>query len=216
MRSSIILSSRKDPDLIALYRKIGSIEFSNMIKDALRMVTRKGYNPKYKPTESLILQGNLEEETVKINLIITSQKDEDIRELLSHVLPGELGNFIKNALRFYLGPAIILPGYMKKEFSDKLQITPVTTQVFVIDNLNAQASTLVKKRKKRSSKPKPRKTSFVSNKNTFEKEEHTFINTIEIPTIQNNIYTTSSSSDDIAQDALNDDDVLAMLENLLG
>lgn len=156
MRSSIFLSGKRDLDLIALYKKVGRSEFQRLIKDALRMITR-GYCDRAKPIpSSFVLRGSLNEETVRINLVLTSEKDEDVRELLSHVFPGERGTFIKHALRFYLGPAAVLSGFMDEEFSSMLQNISVPVQVFAVGRVNAKPATPKKRREKKGKVPAPR------------------------------------------------------------
>lgn len=56
MRGSIILSGRRDPDLISLYRTVGTQEFSRIIKDALRMAIRGGYVPRTKIPETICMK----------------------------------------------------------------------------------------------------------------------------------------------------------------
>ena len=115
MRGSIILSGRRDPDLISLYRTVGTQEFSRIIKDALRMAIRGGYVPRTKIPEGATLHRDPKPVNVKVDLVITAEGDEDVRVFLSHARKRELGFLVKQAVRFYIGPALTMQAFLDEE-----------------------------------------------------------------------------------------------------
>lgn len=235
MRSSIVLSGKRDPDLIALYRKVGNSEFQNLIKDALRMIVYGGYWGTKRIPEGLLLQGNPEEGNIKLNLIITSEKDEDVRELLSHILPGKMGTFVKQALRFYLGPATVLSGFMDNEFSGKLQANPVPVQIFAIGDIETKRKK-PKKKTVRNKKTKVENPTSTNRMKSSAKTEESFVassfsqindvvlqkevdiqtknvSSFEEPIIEKDCQ--SSCESVCANSGNEDDEMLALLEGLL-
>lgn len=130
MRGSIILSGRRDPDLISLYRTVGTQEFSRIIKDALRMAIRGGYVPRTKIPEGATLHRDPKPVNVKVDLVITAEGDEDVRVFLSHARKRELGFLVKQAVRFYIGPALTMQAFLDEECQAALQKMAVPVQVF--------------------------------------------------------------------------------------
>lgn len=210
MRNCILISNKKDPDLVALYHKVGKKEFANLIKDSLYAITRIGYKGKTKIPEDLLIQSN-EYEDIRFVLTITSQKDKDIEALLLNVKKRRLGQFVKQVLRFYIGPAIVLSGYLENDFIKTFEqkVTPV--QVFAIGELKSEP---VVKTIKRKSKPKAKHTV------TKSKENYVSPITMEQPSFpqftteddSNSINTIEHTNTSVGND---EDDVLAMLEGLL-
>lgn len=221
MRSSILLSGKRDPDLIALYKKVGNSEFQNLMKEALRQVLGGGIPVMHKFPDGLILHGSAFEETVKINFILTSEKDSDVRELLSHILPGRLGTFIKQCLRFYLGPVTALSGFLDDDFSNILQAKPVPMQVFSIGDFSQKNSKSQRKKpvRKKATTPKKPVTKTPVEAIPETKEDVSFTS----PIIPKTIITESipSSWDESPQEnnitgtGNEEDDMLALLEGLL-
>lgn len=133
MHKTIILSGKRDPDLVSLYRMVGSKEFTKLMKEALRMAVRPGYKPVTKLPEGFTLQAPENNEDIRVDLCVTSAKDADVEEVLSHVLPRELGLFAKQAMRFSMGAVSVLQAYLDADFTQKIVHNPLPTQVFSIE-----------------------------------------------------------------------------------
>ena len=215
MRGSIILSGRRDPDLISLYRTVGTQEFSRIIKDALRMAIRGGYVPRTKIPEGATLHRDPKPVNVKVDLVITAEGDEDVRVFLSHARKRELGFLVKQAVRFYIGPALTMQAFLDEECQAALQKMAVPVQVFSLGQTVTVTKTV--------------RTKNVVKKDTIKAKEIPVIPAIPVNT--ENIAPPSfnlpnPTFDDTAnlapQTETNaggtneEDDMLAMLEGLLG
>lgn len=215
MRGSIILSGRRDPDLISLYRTVGTQEFSRIIKDALRMAIRGGYVPRTKIPEGATLYRDPKPVNVKVDLVITAEGDEDVRVFLSHARKRELGFLVKQAVRFYIGPALTMQAFLDEECQAALQKMAVPVQVFSLGQTVTVTKTVRTKNvvKKDTTKVKETKVIPATPVNTeniappsFNLPNPTFDDTANLaPQTETNAGGTNE-----------EDDMLAMLEGLLG
>lgn len=215
MRGSIILSGRRDPDLISLYRTVGTQEFSRIIKDALRMAIRGGYVPRTKIPEGATLHRDPKPVNVKVDLVITAEGDEDVRVFLSHARKRELGFLVKQAVRFYIGPALTMQAFLDEECQAALQKMAVPVQVFSLGQTVTVTKTIRTKDvvKKDTTKTKETKVIPATPVNTeniappsFNLPNPTFDDTANLaPQTETNAGGTNE-----------EDDMLAMLEGLLG
>lgn len=215
MRGSIILSGRRDPDLISLYRTVGTQEFSRIIKDALRMAIRGGYVPRTKIPEGATLHRDPKPVNVKVDLVITAEGDEDVRVFLSHARKRELGFLVKQAVRFYIGPALTMQAFLDEECQSALQKMAVPVQVFSLGQTVTVTKTVRTKNvvKKDTTKTKETKVIPATPVNTeniappsFNLPNPTFDDTANLaPQTETNAGGTNE-----------EDDMLAMLEGLLG
>lgn len=215
MRGSIILSGRRDPDLISLYRTVGTQEFSRIIKDALRMAIRGGYVPRTKIPEGATLHRDPKPVNVKVDLVITAEGDEDVRVFLSHARKRELGFLVKQAVRFYIGPALTMQAFLDEECQAALQKMAVPVQVFSLGQTVTVTKTVRTKNvvKKDTTKTKETKVIPATPVNTeniappsFNLPNPTFDDTANLaPQTETNAGGTNE-----------EDDMLAMLEGLLG
>lgn len=207
MRTSIWLSHNRDPDLIALYRKLGKSEFSNVIKDALRIIVRGGSKKGNSPT-GLLLEAKQDEEDIKINIILTSEKDEDVRELLSHVAARKMGAFIKMAIRFYMGPVTTLSGFMDNHYTASLQENIVPMQVFALGGTIQSPVKKVRKPSVKKAKPHISSTSKPSTPQIPLSQP--IVNTIPV-TLESIEEEPKKNNSNISEE----DEMLALLEGLL-
>lgn len=215
MRGSIILSGRRDPDLISLYRTVGTQEFSRIIKDALRMAIRGGYIPRTKIPEGATLHRDPKPVNVKVDLVITAEGDEDVRVFLSHARKRELGFLVKQAVRFYIGPALTMQAFLDEECQAALQKMAVPVQVFSLGQTVTVTKTVHTKNVviKDTTKTKETKVIPATPVNTeniappsFNLPNSTFDDTANLaPQTETNAGGTNE-----------EDDMLAMLEGLLG
>lgn len=215
MRGSIILSGRRDPDLISLYRTVGTQEFSRIIKDALRMAIRGGYVPRTKIPEGATLHRDPKPVNVKVDLVITAEGDEDVRVFLSHARKRELGFLVKQAVRFYIGPALTMQAFLDEECQAALQKMAVPVQVFSLGQTVTVTKTVrtkdvVKKDTIKTKEPKVIPATPVNTENiappSFNLPNPTFDDTANLaPQTETNAGGTNE-----------EDDMLAMLEGLLG
>lgn len=215
MRGSIILSGRRDPDLISLYRTVGTQEFSRIIKDALRMAIRGGYVPRTKIPEGATLHRDPKPVNVKVDLVITAEGDEDVRVFLSHARKRELGFLVKQAVRFYIGPALTMQAFLDEECQAALQKMAVPVQVFSLGQTVTVTKTVRTKNvvKKDTTKVKEIPVIPATPVNTeniappsFNLPNPTFDDTANLaPQTETNAGGTNE-----------EDDMLAMLEGLLG
>lgn len=215
MRGSIILSGRRDPDLISLYRTVGTQEFSRIIKDALRMAIRGGYVPRTKIPEGATLHRDPKPVNVKVDLVITAEGDEDVRVFLSHARKRELGFLVKQAVRFYIGPALTMQAFLDEECQAALQKMAVPVQVFSLGQTVTVTKTVRTKNvvKKDTTKVKENPVVSATPVNTeniappsFNLPNPTFDDTANLaPQTETNAGGTNE-----------EDDMLAMLEGLLG
>lgn len=217
MRNCILISNKKDPDLVALYNKVGGQEFANLMKDALRSIVRGGYEGKSKLPKGMLLQNNKDYKDVRFVLTITSEKDSDVRELLSHVSDRKLGQFAKQALRFYLGPAVVLSGYLDNAFSQTLEERSTPVQVFALGEIKSEGKRREKKQIKRAHVPKkPAKKEALpyTGYSTSTYMENTPAH-VEIPYAEQIDEISILPQNDISNTGSEEDEVLAMLEGLL-
>lgn len=114
MRKIVVLSSGKDPDLYALYRTVGSREFSKLARDSLRATVRPNYRSQVELPEKMdtdFLPG-----TVELQLYFSEEKDPDVVNLLEHCRSKKAPAFIRHAIRLHVGAAYVLPSYLNSDF----------------------------------------------------------------------------------------------------
>lgn len=215
MRGSIILSGRRDPDLISLYRTVGTQEFSRIIKDALRMAIRGGYIPRTKIPEGATLHRDPKPVNVKVDLVITAEGDEDVRVFLSHARKRELGFLVKQAVRFYIGPALTMQAFLDEECQAALQKMAVPVQVFSLGQTVTVTKTVHTKNvvKKDTTKTKETKVIPAPPVNTENIAPPSF--NLPNPTFDDTA-NPAPQTETNAGGTNEEDDMLAMLEGLLG
>lgn len=237
MRIIFPISYRNEPELMALYHKLGSKDFMLMVKDALRHTIRPHYVGKVEIPDNLLLEAPTENIKIRLNLSISSAKDADVNTLLRGIKPQFMTKFIKQCLKLYLGTKGF-QAYFNDEYSDKLaQLFSTQSAQIVYQFHNPTIATEQQVIKKPSTKPRiPRKTKSAGVFEDFDKNNYPEIQTeageinIHQPTIispekvflssQEKLLSVESSNKDNNKEMnLNvegtEDDILAMLEALL-
>ncbi len=127
MRKPITLSGKNDPDLMALYERLGKKEFIKMIKDSLRCLVRAGYRNEvnipisFKDGDGNVLPKADKTKRIQVGLTFSDKKDADVTYLLDQVEKGMGGLFIKQAIRFHVGSLLILPAFLSNGFCENLR-----------------------------------------------------------------------------------------------
>lgn len=136
MRKILMLSARRDPDLVAIYNSIGKQAFIKLTKDALRSCIR----PNYKICDQITIKNEIQNDKkiINVELSITSTNDTDICELLQNVKDRQANAFIRTCIRFYIGRVTILQTYLNNDFT-ALITAPQIIQVFGGFNLSSEA-----------------------------------------------------------------------------
>jgi len=137
MRIPIILSYRRDYDLISLYDKLGKKQFLLLIKDALRAIIKQNNNPKVSLTNITFFDTDYSKytEDIRVILSVTAENDKNLELLLSHIGRRLKNQFIKQAVRLYVGTST-LTAYLDDEFKNQILKNIVPTQVLFIGNFN--------------------------------------------------------------------------------
>lgn len=217
MINVIYLYNKHDTDLIGLLEEVGIKNFRGIIKDALRILTRPGYTPKINIPEYKPYSG--EKERYQVFISIQSEKDEDVRELLTHVKYRQINSFIKMALRFYLGVVPTLSSMLDMEL---IKTIPVyTPNGIIVLSSNTYNTKNIKKSKKVDTIKKVNKTIREKEKEILQNKQEEII----VPINQNNenknnnieISNTNIVSIETNNEVTNidDDDVLSLLEGLM-
>lgn len=220
MRKILMLSARRDPDLVAIYNSIGKQAFIKLTKDALRSCIR----PNYKICDQITIKNEIQNDKkiINVELSITSTNDTDICELLQNVKDRQANAFIRTCIRFYIGRVTILQTYLNNDFT-ALITAPQIIQVFGGFNLSSEA----KPRAKRSYAPRGRKKTTNKQQLSDNKKENIEIekdnlsevvvtnkNEEVIPEYKNFIpENTSSNKTDTVDEQ---DEMLNLLNSLLG
>lgn len=236
MKKNIYISYQRDLDLVALYKEVGSKKFMNLVKESLRVLVRKNYTPVHKlPPEFMLSQFISKEEQksndyIRLQICLTSYKDDDIIHLLEHISDNKAGFFIKNALRFYIGPVLCLQGFLDDEFRDNLYHNSKLTQVFSLGSFESEKPVRKPRKQKTSTvrKQKRKETSNIEStlqiSETRKNVEQNPVAKITTQTVENTDFPIISSpvNTDIIQENPNnsnmseEDEMLSLLEGLLG
>lgn len=123
----LFLKRNRDSGLIRLYHTLGAKEFRKVVKDSLRVLTRPGYIPKVIiPTiDELVDIPEYKDKSVRLSIKL-SNNDKDVVDLLNNVKLGTIGNFVLDALKFYIGPIFA--------FNSNLVATEIETVPFYTPN----------------------------------------------------------------------------------
>lgn len=183
-----------DTDLCGLLNEAGVKDFRNIAKDALKVLTRPGYVPKtvipgFKP-----LTDTEHSKVTTVQLSIQSKKDEDIRELISHIKPRQFNSFVKTAMRFYIGAIPTLSCMLDMEL---IKTVPVYTPNGVIvfpNTMNMETVNFSSKRK--STKQK---------KDTIKKANDVITKTVQLNSTKNTAFETETS--EIKKDTKNQQNI---------
>ena len=123
----LFLKRNRDSGLLRLYFTLGAKEFRKVVKDSLRVLTRPGYIPKVTIPTLNELAEIPENNDKSISLSIKlSNNDKDVINLLNNVRLGTIGNFVLDALKFYIGPIFA--------FNSNLVATEIDTVPFYTPN----------------------------------------------------------------------------------
>ena len=208
MRKILILSARRDPDLVEIYNNIGKQSFIRLTKDALRSCIR----PNYPICQQIAINQDIKRDTIKktinVELSITSANDTDICELLQNVKDRQANAFIRMCIRFYIGRVTILQTYLNDNIS-RLITTPQIVQVFGGFNLEKPKKKAVKHR----STPKREKIKVNSDNSMDNLSEVTHQNEEVIPEYKFQIPENTSSNSSTGDEQ---DEMLDLLNSLLG
>lgn len=205
MVSVIYLYKTHDADLIGLLEEVGIKDFREVMKDALRILTRPGYIPKINIPTYKTYDGDTD--FFKIAISIQSKKDIDIQELLNHVKNRRINSFIKMAMRFYLG---VIPTMSSMLDTELIKTVPVYTPSGVIvfsNNINTGINEKQKEQKriKKENIKRANKTIQIKSKENI--EPLNFIDTNNTSIEENNDISFENVSTDI--------DVLALLDKIM-
>lgn len=113
---NIYLSNRYDTDLIELLSYIGKKNFLRLTKASLLALN----NPKYvgNVTNYLIAGTDMppmEKGCIRLQLSLMDIQYYFIQELLTHIKDRKQSAFIKQVIRYYLGPIHLLPHFFKED-----------------------------------------------------------------------------------------------------
>lgn len=162
---TLYFSPKTDTDLIAVYYQIGAKSFAKAIKESLRMTIRPGYISEFLETISLDpLFDKPIKEAISINISFCAEGDEDIRHLLSKTKPRKMSSFIKMALRYAIGPYMILGYYLQGDTA--LTNTYRKRELFFIEGLKERVSTKVVQKVVETT-TKEKKESFINETTGF-------------------------------------------------
>ena len=216
MRTAVTIYAKKDLDLMALYYRLGKQDFLYFLKDSLRTLVRRDYEPRinlsHRLSNGLLLSVD-EPKNIKLNVSITSEKDKDIEKLLSCIKERKVGIFVKQAMRLYMG-TVCLQAYFTGEIEDALKTmaTPVQTQVF---NLSGNVSVPSPRARVvyRDTTKKP-----TAKKQNTAKEAEKEITVAGVSDFSKAVSFSEPEKyeEEIRPTGSNEDDVLAMLSALLG
>lgn len=219
---SIYISTR-EADLMDIYRQIGLSKMRTLIKLTLRSLfnpaivkTAKDFYYQNTGSNNEVIEDN---ETLIIRLSLNKESDENIRYLLEKLKPRKKGAFIKQVLRYTLGPEIIYPLFL---LSDETILSQNYTHL-LFEGLYTNKET----KSNNKAKNKHRKTKQKSSTKTFVKE---VVKTkpdqiIEKPSTNEETYSKSTYIEDTkGTEEINntpastteEDDMIALLNNLLG
>lgn len=220
---SLYLYPTHDSDLCGLLKEAGLKGFRDIAKDALRVLTRPGYVPKVVIPE---FKPSLEDEYEKVKMVrlsIQSKKDEDIRELISHVKPRQFNGFIKTAMRFYIGVIPTLSCMLDMELIKTVPVyTPNGVIVFpnTVDRVNfSTKKKSVKQKKDTIKKANDVITRTVKRNSTIKETEENLEknNKDEIKSFNSQSENSIPDNTSFNDTGINNTeiDVLSLLENLL-
>lgn len=199
---SIYLSNRYDTDLVCLINRIGVKNFRKLTKAALLSLNHPEYIGKSK---DYLIDGTdmpvVEKGCIMIILSFQDARYDFVKDLLTHIKDRKQSAFIKQVIRYYLGPLDILPSFFKED------ITFPTKQLYTPLIINGVLNSAPKVRRQRQSYKKPKpipvyETPHISKNTEVFKEA----DIEEIPA------TTEMESDSSID---KQDEILALLSNML-
>lgn len=215
MRKDILLSVKRDSDLVGLYFAVGVKEFNKYIKDALRSTIRHDYVGGIHPRHNMSFELPDDIKSVKIQISLSSENDEDVRNLMKHIKKGKITAFVKSALRFYLGRCYVLGSYLDDEIKIAENIQPI--QVFSLNGASGETVAIKKRRKTNNHRSNEKKYQNTVNKQIESEiskrqteDEQKYITNIE------NKYESYSDYNNTNVNESTGDEVLDLLNGLLG
>ena len=154
-KRTVVLSKKRDSDLIALKNTIGSRDFTRLLKESLRAIVRADHDNSFRMPEGIDI-GRAESEVVKDSRfeVAFGEKDADVESILEHVKPGKFNAFVKSAIRMYVGTSL-LSAYLDEEFAG----APRSTQTVRVVFLGETPKKRTQSTKKRTASRKPRQIS---------------------------------------------------------
>lgn len=217
----LYLSPTDDRDLLLLLEHIGGKNFAKAIKESMRCCIRPGYTSDFLKSlhPSPLWDDEAErKDAVRLSIAFSSQKDEDLRHLLESIKPNKMSGFMKQALRYALGPYYCLGLMLNSEndlvnsnenyISKELFFIETRVEVKYKDVVKEVATPTVKK-----VEVKPDKEIKEENKPVFKPQPTvstpTF-NPVPSPQIDVSVNVPINTSDD----DFSDDDILSMLDNM--
>lgn len=235
----LYLYPKHDADLCGLLNEVGIKSFRDIARDSLRILLRPGYIPKtpipkFKPM-------NCESEYEKVMMIplsLKSEKDADVRELISHIKYRQFNSFIKTALRFYIGAIPTLSCLLDMELIKTIPVyTPNGVIVFPSEITNFSGSRGKSSKQKKDTIKKAndvivktvekKKQAILEDKSIDVKEDDFKKNTVLNTDLSGPVNTTINTASNLnpgnepfntPEGTASDDtevDVLSLLENLL-
>lgn len=218
---SIYISTR-EADLMDIYRQIGLSKMRTLIKLTLRSLfnptlikTAKDFYYQSTGSNNEIIEDN---ETLIIRLSLNKESDENIRYLLEKLKPRKKSAFIKQVLRYTLGPEIIYPLFL---LSDETILSQNYTHL-LFEGLNTNKDTKVNKAKKKHRKPKQKSSTKTFEKEIVKPKHDPIINKLSTNEESNSNSTYIEDTKEIEEinntpaSATEEDDMIALLNNLLG
>lgn len=218
---SIYISTR-EADLMDIYRQIGLSKMRTLIKLTLRSLfnpalikTAKDFYYQSTGSNNEIIEDN---ETLIIRLSLNKESDENIRYLLEKLKPRKKSAFIKQVLRYTLGPEIIYPLFL---LSDETILSQNYTHL-LFEGLNTNKDTKVNKAKKKHRKPKQKSSTKTFEKEIVKQKHDPIINKLSTNEETNSNSTYIEDTKEIEEinntpaSTTEEDDMIALLNNLLG
>ena len=213
----IILSPTNDADLVELINRIGVKNFRKLARAALLSLDNTEYIGK---ADEYLKKGKDKPTSYRFQISLTSEQFSFITNLLSHVKERMHNTFIKQVIRYYLGPTHLLTGFLDGE------IKIPTKQLYTPLILSGVANAAPKVQRKYITKTIVKEVHPVSQ--TTETVEPVPVSVTsevqtETPVVNSNepeyldIYhseQTNEPEETVTQS--DEDDVLAMLTNLIG
>lgn len=206
-KRTVLLSKKRDSDLIALKNTIGSRDFTRLLKESLRAIVRADHANSFRLPDNTDL-GRTESEVVKDARfeVAFGEKDADVAALLEHVKPGKFNAFVKNAIRMYIG-TLLLSAYMDESFAEAPKNAQTVRVVFLGEPTKQKSKSAGKKKSTRTVR-KPRRETQMPPVPSFQSAPSFSAPIAPVPAFTEEL-------DNIPPSVNDEDDVLALLGGLI-
>ena len=222
MRTKIYLSALRDIDLLILLNSVGKKDFGKIVRDALYHVARASYKPKLDVSQIKINVPS-EIKSTEFDICMTSMQDEDINFLLSHIRKNCIGLFVKNAIRYYLGPILIIQTLFTEEALNIVQ-SANKVEIIQIGEFTNKPNKKPKKNTRHIKKVQKKEVLPSLNTNEFSEPIMKKPKEVSIPDLVEELLPDIPGTQNIVPESpepnvetkADDDEFLMMLQNMIG